>query len=195
MLQPKGTSVPMTPEQAAAAAMREKAAQIFEEETETYNEGLSAVDVRLSYTRALKWPSGHKIAAAIRAIPLPEAKADPQCTCHPDDNPPRPCPQKYAYSECVAAASDPRGLGQREANPTGSVSAACSQTQDYASTAEGFGRVCSVDPRDEALAQASGALNAGILALDPVNSSQLMRAERQMRTALAAIETAQKGGV
>jgi len=27
-----------------------------------------------------------------------------KCTCHPDDNPPRPCPQKYAYSECVAAA-------------------------------------------------------------------------------------------
>lgn len=26
------------------------------------------------------------------------------CTCHPDDNPPRPCPQRYAYSECVAAA-------------------------------------------------------------------------------------------
>lgn len=26
------------------------------------------------------------------------------CTCHPDDNPPRPCPQKYAYSECAAAA-------------------------------------------------------------------------------------------
>jgi len=23
------------------------------------------------------------------------------CTCHPDDNPPRPCPRKYAYSECV----------------------------------------------------------------------------------------------
>jgi hypothetical protein len=27
------------------------------------------------------------------------------CTCHPDDKPPRPCPQKYAYSECVAAAA------------------------------------------------------------------------------------------
>jgi hypothetical protein len=22
------------------------------------------------------------------------------CTCHPDDNPPVPCPQKYALSEC-----------------------------------------------------------------------------------------------
>ena len=27
------------------------------------------------------------------------------CSCHPDDNPPRPCPQKHAYSECVAAAN------------------------------------------------------------------------------------------
>ena len=26
------------------------------------------------------------------------------CTCHPDDNPPRPCPQKYALSECIRAA-------------------------------------------------------------------------------------------
>lgn len=26
------------------------------------------------------------------------------CTCHPGDNPPRPCPRKFAYSECVAAA-------------------------------------------------------------------------------------------
>lgn len=181
----------MTPEQSAASAMREKAAQIFEEETETYNEGLSAVDVRLSYTRALKWPSGHKIAPAIRAIPLPEAKADLQCTCHPDDNPPRPCPQKYAYSECVAAAADPRGLGQREANPT----AACSQTQDYASTAEGSGRVCSVDPRDKALELAREALR--LTANAPDNPQErltdaVLRAGA-IGAALAAIETAQKG--
>ncbi len=41
-----------------------------------------------------------------RAAP-PEADAmerDRPCTCHPDDNPPRPCPRKYAYSECVKAA-------------------------------------------------------------------------------------------
>ena len=23
------------------------------------------------------------------------------CTCHPDDNPPKPCEQKYAYGDCV----------------------------------------------------------------------------------------------
>lgn len=26
------------------------------------------------------------------------------CTCHPDDNPPVPCAQKYALSECRAAS-------------------------------------------------------------------------------------------
>lgn len=26
------------------------------------------------------------------------------CTCHPDDNPPRPCPRKYALTECRRAA-------------------------------------------------------------------------------------------
>ncbi len=34
-----------------------------------------------------------------------EAAAAPRpCTCHPDDNPPRPCPRKYALSDCRAAA-------------------------------------------------------------------------------------------
>lgn len=28
---------------------------------------------------------------------------DRPCTCHPDDNPPVPCPQKYALSECKTA--------------------------------------------------------------------------------------------
>lgn len=39
-----------------------------------------------------------------------EYQAEPplNCTCHPDDNPPKPCPRKHAYSECVAAA---RNLG------------------------------------------------------------------------------------
>ena len=33
--------------------------------------------------------------------------SDRPCTCHPDDNPPVPCPQKYALSECRAAAPAP----------------------------------------------------------------------------------------
>ena len=30
-----------------------------------------------------------------------------KCTCHPDDKPPTPCPEKYAFSECVAAMQPP----------------------------------------------------------------------------------------
>lgn len=33
--------------------------------------------------------------------------SDKPCTCHPDDNPPVPCPQKFALSECRAAAPAP----------------------------------------------------------------------------------------
>lgn len=29
--------------------------------------------------------------------------SDRPCTCHPDDNPPVPCPQKFALSECRAS--------------------------------------------------------------------------------------------
>ena len=34
----------------------------------------------------------------------PAESAFHPCTCHPDDNPPRPCPQKFALSECRKAA-------------------------------------------------------------------------------------------
>lgn len=27
------------------------------------------------------------------------------CTCHPDDNPPQPCPRKFALTDCKAAAA------------------------------------------------------------------------------------------
>ena len=35
------------------------------------------------------------------------ANIDPRtCTCHPDDSPPAPCPQKFAYGDCVAAMNE-----------------------------------------------------------------------------------------
>lgn len=39
----------------------------------------------------------------------PPAQPDSRtCTCHPDDNPPVPCPKKYALSECrVAQPAEP----------------------------------------------------------------------------------------
>ena len=52
-----------------------------------------------------------KIAAAL-TMPGATTKSDGgdrSCTCHPDDHPPKPCPQKFALSECVEATkpSDP----------------------------------------------------------------------------------------
>lgn len=43
---------------------------------------------------------------AALAKPASTGSADRECTCHPDDNRPRPCPQKFAYSECVKAHSE-----------------------------------------------------------------------------------------
>lgn len=40
------------------------------------------------------------------------------CTCHPSDNPPRPCPQRYAYSECVAASAIRTAPGLHPYEPT-----------------------------------------------------------------------------
>lgn len=52
----------------------------------------------------------HAVLAFARAVLsascAPKQTEDQRgCTCHPDDNPPHPCPRKYAYSECVAAAA------------------------------------------------------------------------------------------
>lgn len=49
---------------------------------------------------------------ALAAI-APTLSAERPCTCHPDDKLPKPCPQKYSYSECVASqpqAAEPKGM-------------------------------------------------------------------------------------
>lgn len=43
---------------------------------------------------------------------------DRPCTCHPDDNPPVPCPKQYALSECRAAAGR---LTRKQTLPTDSA--------------------------------------------------------------------------
>ena len=43
------------------------------------------------------------ITALRSALEQPEQDTR-SCTCHPDDNPPKPCPRKYALSECRKAA-------------------------------------------------------------------------------------------
>lgn len=39
-----------------------------------------------------------RLLAAMRKPVLRERP----CTCHPDDNPPKPCAKRYALSECKA---------------------------------------------------------------------------------------------
>jgi hypothetical protein len=46
----------------------------------------------------------------------PEQEEERPCTCHPDDNPPTPCAQKYALSECRASAA-PAQAEQQDTNP------------------------------------------------------------------------------
>lgn len=47
--------------------------------------------------------------------PQPSEARDPRpCTCHPDDNPPVPCPRKYALSECRAAHEPPQTAARVE---------------------------------------------------------------------------------
>jgi hypothetical protein len=41
----------------------------------------------------------------VSAAPLASGEDARSCTCHPDDNPPRPCPRKYALTECRVAAA------------------------------------------------------------------------------------------
>jgi hypothetical protein len=38
------------------------------------------------------------------ALAFAAGAASRPCTCHPDDNPPKPCPRKYALDECRKAA-------------------------------------------------------------------------------------------
>ena len=38
-----------------------------------------------------------------------------QCTCHPDDLPPVPCPKKYALRECRLAAAEESNERLRDA--------------------------------------------------------------------------------
>jgi hypothetical protein len=46
-----------------------------------------------------------RLYTALCLIDWWESRRPRRCTCHPDDNPPRPCPRRYALHECMAAAS------------------------------------------------------------------------------------------
>jgi hypothetical protein len=52
-----------------------------------------------------KYGREKKAAWAAAREALGKTSEDRSCTCHPGDNPPRPCPQKFALTECRAAAA------------------------------------------------------------------------------------------
>lgn len=53
-------------------------------------------------------PDELRALADAPTAPQAEPKREPRpCTCHPDDNPPVPCAQKYALNECRATRSGP----------------------------------------------------------------------------------------
>lgn len=53
-------------------------------------------------------PAGPELTRAIDA-----AKLERPCTCHPDDNPPKPCPRQFALTDCRAAAIRGKDDGDR----------------------------------------------------------------------------------
>lgn len=55
---------------------------------------------------------GDIIAYRVIYQPADQSEEAPACTCHPDDNPPVPCPQKYATRDCWAAAGRPDPYGE-----------------------------------------------------------------------------------
>lgn len=67
------------------------------------------LESRLQAIRALAdnaWGANSDSAAIDRILEICDASREDTraCTCHPDDNPPVPCPKKYALQDCRAAA-------------------------------------------------------------------------------------------
>lgn len=61
-------------------------------------------------------------AAALLAQLSAAAESNRPCTCHPDDNPPVPCPRRYALNECREAAAPTEGdVGEQPGSPEGEV--------------------------------------------------------------------------
>lgn len=55
--------------------------------------------------RFSEWPALRDEAAKALTA-LTAGGAERPCTCHPDDNPPKPCPKRYALTECRAASAE-----------------------------------------------------------------------------------------
>lgn len=67
----------------------------------------SALEQIVAPFEDLNFVSGNKLLTYIHdtATAALAAKGEHRpCTCHPNDNPPAPCPRRYALSECREAA-------------------------------------------------------------------------------------------
>jgi hypothetical protein len=84
----------------------ERARALAKEEKPTMNEHLLA---KAAATRRDFYDTHLQVLREIDAERKEEKPNDARpCTCHPDDDPPRPCPRKYALAECWAAMKEPK---------------------------------------------------------------------------------------
>lgn len=92
-------------------------AQRFNKESHALNGTIGLLETRLHSSLDLLWQAsqalpGHCAEFAERIERFVDdnrtSAVDRPCTCHPDDNPPRPCPRKYALEECRAATAPDR---------------------------------------------------------------------------------------
>ena len=71
--------------------------------TVTTHEGTAEVVVDWSIPDPERWSYTQVVPRPYD--PTPSAgEVERTCTCHPDDNPPKPCPKRYALQDCRAAA-------------------------------------------------------------------------------------------
>ena len=77
-----------------------KAAQAVEDELRNQHKAFASWFLGLHATTTLD-PEDLAWSAWKAALAAPENRP---CTCHPDDNPPQPCAQRYALTECKALA-------------------------------------------------------------------------------------------
>lgn len=107
---------------AATAAVTAEIDRYWKDDTVEPGHGPVAAAAVRAYLAALPPPTGEPVAwmtdeqiqqwvDACNHEPAREAlrhyltlRSTIPCTCHPDDNPPRPCPKKYALSDCRSAA-------------------------------------------------------------------------------------------
>jgi hypothetical protein len=111
--------VDLDDDKANAVALGAASPVRLEEQVHTLRQAVMLAILAIDCERNGLTPDGNVRERLVKALNRTEASALPvpatgpqddggtsrSCTCHPDDHPPVPCAEKYAYSECVAAAA------------------------------------------------------------------------------------------